>query len=131
MRKFPDSLRLISRHRRLAEQRPGLGVATKPSASRFPKQGIPPGNQIERLTGGSHGQFKTRLQYHAIFVETAGFPQRPAMQLLTTISHKITTSYSYISAIAIDHGLFARYDSGRSSVPGAEEWDGDYLLAGF
>src|SRR3954471_18656768 len=74
MRKFPDSLRLISRHWRLAKKRTGLRVTTKPAASRLPKQGIAAGNEVQRVTGGSHGQVETRLQYHTGLVNPACFP---------------------------------------------------------
>src|SRR3954469_4294934 len=121
MRKFPDSLRLVSRHWRLAKKRTGLRVTTKPAASRLPKQGIAAGNEVQRVTGGSHGQVETRLQYHTGLVNPACFPQRPSMQRLITNARIVTTSDSFIGTITIDRGLIERYDSGRTSVPGVED----------
>jgi alpha-D-ribose 1-methylphosphonate 5-triphosphate diphosphatase len=53
------------------------------------------------------------------------------MQHLITNARIITPSESLIGSIVIDKGRIARFDSGLTSVPGAEDWEGDYLIAGL
>jgi alpha-D-ribose 1-methylphosphonate 5-triphosphate diphosphatase len=53
------------------------------------------------------------------------------MQHLITNARIVTPSESFIGSIAIEKGRITRFDSGRTSVPGAEDWEGDYLIAGL
>ena len=53
------------------------------------------------------------------------------MQHLITNAHIVTSGESFIGSIVIDKGRIARVDSGLTSVPGAEDWEGDYLIAGL
>lgn len=53
------------------------------------------------------------------------------MPHLITNAHIVTSGESFIGSIVIDKGRIARVDSGLTSVPGAEDWEGDYLIAGL
>ena len=53
------------------------------------------------------------------------------MPHLITNARIVTAGESFIGSIAIDNGRIARFDSGLTSVPGAEAWEGDYLIAGL
>ena len=53
------------------------------------------------------------------------------MQHLITNARIVTPSDSLIGSIVIDKGRIARFDSGLTSVPAAENWEGDYLIAGL
>jgi alpha-D-ribose 1-methylphosphonate 5-triphosphate diphosphatase len=53
------------------------------------------------------------------------------MQHLITNARIVTPSESFIGSIAIERGRITRFDSGLTSVPGAEDWEGDYLIAGL
>lgn len=53
------------------------------------------------------------------------------MQHLITNARLVTTRESFIGSIVIDKGRITQFDSGLTSVPGAEDWDGDYLIAGL
>ena len=53
------------------------------------------------------------------------------MQHLITNARIVTPSDSLIGSIVIDKGRIARFDNGLTSVPAAENWEGDYLIAGL
>ena len=53
------------------------------------------------------------------------------MPHLITNARIVTSGESFIGSIVIDKGRIARVDSGLTSVPGAEDWEGDYLIAGL
>ena len=53
------------------------------------------------------------------------------MQHLITNARIVTGREVFIGSIAIENGRIARLDSGLTSVPGAEDWEGDYLIAGL
>ena len=53
------------------------------------------------------------------------------MPHLITNARIVTAGESFIGSIVIDKGRIARVDSGLTSVPGAEAWEGDYLIAGL
>jgi alpha-D-ribose 1-methylphosphonate 5-triphosphate diphosphatase len=53
------------------------------------------------------------------------------MQHLITNARIVTPGESFLGSIVIDKGRIARFDSGLTSVPGAEDWEGDYLIAGL
>jgi len=53
------------------------------------------------------------------------------MQRLITNARIVTNSDSFIGTVAIENGLIGEYDSEPTSLPGAENWEGDYLIAGL
>ena len=53
------------------------------------------------------------------------------MQHLITNARIVTAGETFIGSVVIDKGRIARFDSGLTSVPGAEDWEGDYLIAGL
>ena len=53
------------------------------------------------------------------------------MQHLITNARIVTAGETFIGSVVIDKGRIARFDSGLTTVPGAEDWEGDYLIAGL
>ena len=52
-------------------------------------------------------------------------------QHLVTNARIVTATESFIGSIQFENGKISRLDSGLTSVPGAEDWEGDYLIAGL
>ncbi|HKB84388.1 MAG TPA: alpha-D-ribose 1-methylphosphonate 5-triphosphate diphosphatase [Burkholderiales bacterium] len=53
------------------------------------------------------------------------------MQHLITNARIVTASETFIGSVVVDQGRVARIDGGVTSAPGAEDWEGDYLIAGL
>ncbi len=53
------------------------------------------------------------------------------MQHLITNARIVTASETFIGSVVVDQGRIARIDGGVTSAPGAEDWEGDYLIAGL
>jgi alpha-D-ribose 1-methylphosphonate 5-triphosphate diphosphatase len=53
------------------------------------------------------------------------------MPYLISNARIVTSSEFFIGSIVIDKGRIVRFDSGLTSVPGADDWEGDYLIAGL
>src|SRR5258708_21451441 len=53
------------------------------------------------------------------------------MQHLITNARIVTASETFIGSVVVDQGRIARIDGGVTSAPGAQDWDGDYLIAGL
>jgi alpha-D-ribose 1-methylphosphonate 5-triphosphate diphosphatase len=50
---------------------------------------------------------------------------------LVTNARIVTATESFIGSIQFDNGTIVRLDSTLTSVPGADDWEGDYLIAGL
>ncbi len=50
---------------------------------------------------------------------------------LVTNARIVTATESFTGSIQVENGKFSRVDSGLTSAPGAEDWEGDYLIAGL
>ena len=53
------------------------------------------------------------------------------MQHVITNARIVTASESFIGSIVFDKGHITRFDSGLTSVPAAEDWEGDFMIAGL
>src|SRR5258708_8373133 len=53
------------------------------------------------------------------------------MQHLIPNARIVTASETFIGSVVVDQGRVARIDGGVTSAPGAEDWEGDYLIAGL
>lgn len=50
---------------------------------------------------------------------------------LVTNARIVTSTEVFIGSIRFENGKISRFDAGLTSVPGAEDWGGDYLIAGL
>jgi len=53
------------------------------------------------------------------------------MQQIITNARIVTNDDVFVGSIAIEDGRIARVDRNDSSIAGAQDWDGDYLVAGL
>jgi alpha-D-ribose 1-methylphosphonate 5-triphosphate diphosphatase len=53
------------------------------------------------------------------------------MQHLVTNARIVTAGECFTGSIAFEHGRITRLDSGLTSLSGAENWEGDYLIPGL
>ncbi len=52
-------------------------------------------------------------------------------QQLVTNARIVTATESFIGSVRVENGKISRIDSGVTSAPDAEDWEGDYLIAGL
>jgi len=50
---------------------------------------------------------------------------------LVTNARIVTTAETFTGSVQVENGKFSRIDSGPTSMPDAEDWEGDYLIAGL
>jgi len=50
---------------------------------------------------------------------------------LVTNARIVTATESFTGSILFENGKISRLDSGLTTVPGAQDWEGDYLIAGL